>query len=212
MWNRLTSWVNIGRLAGLGWLASGWSAEARQLGLPSVVLLWLSGGLLAFTFFLSLWIWNSEASRSWTPELSDSYRALRFETTHVWASEFETLTLCVPGTWCLQNIAESLNFNFWRFASLGTWTLQYTFESWGSKFWRFVSLGIWSIRRISEPRTLEFRRFVSLSIWTLQNIYESRGLLFWRFVFLGIWFLQNISEPLNFWNEESICARTHSEW
>ena len=75
MWKRLTSWVNLERLAGLGWLASGWSAEARQLGLPSVVLLWLSGGWLAFTFFLSLWIWNSEASRPWTYELSDSYRA-----------------------------------------------------------------------------------------------------------------------------------------
>ena len=51
MWKRLTSWVNLERLAGLGWLASGWSAEARQLGLPSVVLLWLSGGWLAFSFF-----------------------------------------------------------------------------------------------------------------------------------------------------------------
>ena len=83
--------------------------KAGRFGLPSVVLLWLSGGWLAFTFFLSLWIWNSEASRPWTSELSDSYRVLRFEIltlgvpghldvpTHFWASEFETLTLCVAG-------------------------------------------------------------------------------------------------------------------
>ena len=41
MWKRLTSWVNLERLAGLGWPASGWPTEARRLGLPSVVFLWL---------------------------------------------------------------------------------------------------------------------------------------------------------------------------